>query len=73
VYAVPEEFEAADDLADGMARMIRQVDPAEWKLLAGPIWVDSQGFNLRTQEAIALHPNYRVLIDKDRSACMEGL
>jgi hypothetical protein len=70
VYAVPQDLRGADDLTSGMAHMICKIDPTERSLLAGPIFVNLQSFESRKERALALHPDFRILVDENHTICM---
>lgn len=65
VYAVPDDYQHSDVLADGFVELFRQLDEKEWQNITGPIWLSEDRYTRRCEKCTAKHAKYDIAIDSD--------
>jgi len=70
VYAVPNDYNYSELIADNFVKLFCQLDYKDWQDITGPVWVSEEQYSKRSNNSKAKHNKYPIIIDSDNILVM---
>ncbi len=71
LYAVPESNPTLDDKIDLLVTMVENVPESLRSDIKGPLWLNTERFDLEKESAFSIHPTLPIIVTKQLAFAME--